>query len=213
MNVRLQKLMWFAAVSLGPASLGIACGGSSSVELGVGDGGAGDGSSTDGTTPGNDGAIATDGSGATTQDGGTPSDAGPGGSLTSLTCGTTSCAIPSDRCCVYPAPNPPPDFSYLCATGSGCPDAGGRGNAPTELTCSGAANCGVGTVCCIVDTNGLISSACRAACNPTGGNAAQLCDPAVTPTGCSADAGTCSNKNIGDWGLTTSYGTCGGIGH
>jgi hypothetical protein len=213
MNVRLNKFVWLTVIALGPASIWLACGGSSAVDLAVGDGGAGEGSA-DGAIA-NDGALSTGDSSAdgSTQDGGAPADAGPGGNLTSLPCGAATCAIPLDRCCVYPVPNPPPDFSYLCATGGGCPDAGGGANKPTELTCSGAANCPAGTVCCVVDMNNLVSSACRAACNPGGGNDAQLCDPAASPTGCAADAGRCSNKNIGDWGLANSFGTCGGVAH
>ena len=226
MNVRLNKLVWLTVISIGPASLWMACGGSSAVDLGVADGGAGDGAAGDGAAGDgaaegaatNDGAVGSGDSsadGSATQDGGTPADAGPGGNLTSLPCGTATCAIPSDRCCAYPVQNPPPDFSYLCATGASCPAAGGGGgaNKPTELTCSGAANCPTGTVCCVVDMNNVLSSACHAACNPAGGKEAQLCDPAATPTGCGADAGTCSNNNIGDWGLANSFGTCGGIAH
>ncbi len=76
------------------------------------------------------------------------------------------------------------------------------------IKCSGAANCGAGTVCCI-SQNG--ASACAASCSRNG---AQLCDPAVAAaaSGC-GDAGACSSMNIGDWGLPDTFGTCGGVGN
>lgn len=216
MSLRLVDFRCLAILAL------VGCGGSTSVDL-TPDGGAG---GDDGSAAANDASL-TDSSPADaastfdangppvfTSDGGAPLDAGPGGNTTSIACGSTTCALPAQTCCVYPFANPPPDFSYSCATGAGCPDAGGGGGGGggnvTALKCSGAANCPASTVCCVSQTNAGTSSDCQTACTK---NQAQLCDPAAMPSGCAGDAGACSNANIGDWGLPGSFGTCGGKGN
>lgn len=212
MSLRLGDFRCLAILAL------VGCGGSTSVDLAPDGGGGDDGSAaasdaslTDSSAA--DGASTMDANGPPVLggDGGAPLDAGPGGSTTSITCGTTMCALPAQTCCVYPLANPPPDFSYACAVGA-CADAGGGGGGPdvTALKCSGAANCPASTVCCVSQTNAGTSSDCQASCT---NKQAQLCDPAATPTGCAGDAGVCSNANIGDWGLPGSFGTCGGKGN
>jgi hypothetical protein len=130
-----------------------------------------------------------------------PPDAGPGGNTGSIPCGTTTCAIPAQSCCVSQSDN---GTAYSCSAA----DAGCGGGDNSALKCSGAANCPPGQVCCVRTTNNGAASDCQTACN---GNQAQLCDPKATPTGC--DAGVnCSNNNIGDWGLPPTYATCGGKG-
>jgi hypothetical protein len=58
-------------------------------------------------------------------------------------------------------------------------------------------------------TNNGAGSECKASCT---NNEAQLCDPQAATTGCPAQD-PCSNKNISDWGLPSSYATCGGQGN
>lgn len=170
---------------------------------------------------GTDGAVADGGDaqddaladGAFVADGGSASDAGPGGNTSTLPCGSAQCGIPAQTCCVFSNPNPPPDFFYGCYNGA-CPvDAGfdaGTGDI-TSLKCSGAANCPVGSVCCVYETaNKRVASDCFASC---GGGQAQLCDPSAVDSGCSPDAGACSSANVTDWGLPNTYATCGGVGN
>ncbi len=147
--------------------------------------------------------------------GGTTDAGGPGGSTTSLACGNTACQIPGQVCCVDRMNGGV--ASYACVTGTSCatPDAGGGNqDPPTALACSSAANCAAGTVCCIEQVNNTVTSACKATC--TGGNSAQLCDPKAANSGCPADAGAlsaCSSKDIGEWGLPSTFATCGGRGN
>jgi|GEM_PF-2098986 len=148
-----------------------------------------------------DGAVIPPDGAVITPDGAVP----PGNSPARLACGVFTCAIPGETCCV--ARGGGGAFTYGCAAGA-CPTTGG-GNAPTALKCRGAANCGPGTVCCVTQNNGLTASACKASC---GGNDAQLCDPAATPTGCRGGE-PCSSNNIGDWRLPANYATCGGKGN
>ena len=177
---------WLAA---GAATM-IGCGGASSTLADGVDGG--------GTSGGN---------GAVVSSGGSPSDAGPGGTAQSLPCGSTSCAIPDESCCVYDIP------AFLCVIGPVCPvlDAGGGGRGTgTGLTCSGAANCSAGTLCCVFENaSKQVVSTCMTAC-PSGG--AQLCDPNAASSGCAPGAGACSSKNVTDWDIPSTYATCGGIG-
>jgi len=140
----------------------------------------------------------------------TTSDGGPGGNTQTVSCGASACTIASQSCCVYETA---PTWSYVCVDGTSCPllDGGGGGGQGTALACSGAANCGNGTVCCVFEgPNKQVQSSCMAAC-PT--NGAQLCDSNAPVSGCAADAGTCSTTNISDWGLPKGYATCGGIGN
>jgi hypothetical protein len=137
-----------------------------------------------------------------------PADAGPGGDLTKISCGSTQCFIPGETCCIARLPNGPPDHSYSCVNGPGCPPAAG-GADTTALKCSGAANCAAGTVCCVRQNNNTTASECKATC---AGNEAQLCDPAAATSGCAAGT-ACSNKNITDWWLPRTFATCGGKGN
>ena len=176
----------------------VACGGSAPGDLFTGDG------SEDGGS-----VIPSDGGGTTSADGAiTASDgsarvdgAAPGASLT---CGASSCKIPSETCCVARAGG---SFTFSCVMGATCPSTGG-GNQPTALKCANTASCSGGMVCCVTQANNQTVSACKTAC---GNNDAQLCDPAASPTGCPATA-PCSSNKIGDWQLPPPFATCGGKG-
>lgn len=216
---------------VGAASLvWMACGGADSTELSGGPDGGGDTGSTppsngdsgnpppppqppppppppadDGGSDAPDGTVVADG-------GVNPPDAGPGGSTTTLTCGTATCSIPAQSCCVQGGGG---TTSFSCVAGN-CPvpDAGAGGGDVTQLKCSGTANCTSGNVCCarqqVVNGRDVVTSQCQATC--TGGSV-QLCDPKAATSGC-ADAGaTCVHPaGGGDLALPTSYGTCGGQG-
>lgn len=163
-------------------------------------------------TTGNDAATGQDASDAGTGqqeagggDGGiNPADAGPGGTTSVITCGSTSCSIPAETCCVDRLGGNM--TAYGCA--AVCPgiDAGAN---TTALKCSGQANCAAGTVCCVRQTVGNgAASECKATC---GGNEAQLCDLGAAMSGCTGTM--CSNNNVGDWNLPKTYATCGGVGN
>ena len=175
-----------------------ACGGSSDTSL------------LDSTDGGSDGSSGS--SGATGGDGGVnPSNAGPGGSATAQSCGSTSCAIPAEVCCIS---NNGGTRSFGCSPAStGCATNGGGGgggdNATSALACSAAANCAAGTVCCVQRSQAGATSACKASCAD---GEAQLCDPSAAVSGC-APGTTCSSNNIGEWGLPRTYATCGGKGN
>lgn len=166
---------------------------------------------SDTSTSANDAASGTD-TGTGQQDSGgdggiDPPDAGPGGTTSTIKCGSTTCAIPAQTCCVDTLPGNM--TAYGCATT--CPglDAGGGGGIDTAaLKCSGQANCAAGTVCCVRQVNNAAASECKASC---AGTEAQLCDVNVAASGCNGN--TCSNNNIGDWNLPPSYATCGGKGN
>lgn len=179
-------------------------------EGGGGGGGDGGGAGGDGGGSGDGGARGPDGS--VVADGGAGPDSGkPGGDTAQLACGSTSCNIPGESCCVDRVSNVV--FQYTCVAGASCPvvggGGGGGGDPGTALKCSAAANCPAGTKCCIQQNGGVTSSSCKATC---GGNEAQLCDPGAATTGCSA-AAPCSSNNIKDWGLPGSFATCGGVGN
>jgi hypothetical protein len=149
--------------------------------------------------------------------GSTLTDAGPGGDGAVLSCGSASCNLPNQTCCVYPEP---PSFFVACSNGAACPtifanpDAGDGGDAgpvlsAAQLQCEISANCpNSNNQCCItVDPSGKVSAHCTSSCP----NGAILCDPnAAADAGeCAADAG-CSAANIGSWSLPNGFGTCGG---
>ena len=168
---------------------------------------------TSDTSTANDAATGADTGGGQQEAGGgdggiNPPDAGPGGTTGVITCGSTSCAIPAQTCCVERISNSM--TSYGCATT--CPglDAGGGGGDVTALKCSGQANCAAGTVCCVrqLNNNGAASE-CKASCDVN--NEAQLCDLAAAVSGCTGAA--CSNNQIRDWNLPPTYATCGGKGN
>jgi hypothetical protein len=207
-----------------------ACGGSDSSTIGgpgTGDAGAGEGSAaTDGsssvdgggTTGMDSGGIGTNEGGGGNQDGGP----GPGGNVTTLPCGTMSCNIPVQVCCVNQGGGGAPD-TYSCATGSctaggvdGGADGGNQqGGDVTALGCTGQANCAPGSICCITQSQqGVTSSSCVVG-TTCGQNSAQLCDPNASTTGCPAtgNRSMCSSNNIGDWGLSPPFATCGGVGN
>lgn len=202
------------------SGLWLACGGSDGATDLVGapgtdGGGTQETSTADGGGGGTDAASAQDASDAgttTTQEAGggdggiNPPDAGPGGSTTIINCGSTTCAIPAQTCCVDRLGGGM--TAYGCATTCAGIDAGAD---TTALKCSGQANCAAGTVCCVQQVGGGngAASQCQASCGP---NQAQLCAPTATVSGC--DAGViCSNNNIGDWSLPPTYATCGGKGN
>ncbi len=165
-------------------------------------------------SPDANGGRFTDASPMIGSDGGAADDGGAGGSTAQVPCGTTTCALATDFCCVYQANNGPSDFVFGCATGSGCPQVA-NANDPTALLCSGAANCAPGSLCCVSDDGNRVWSECAASCAPPAGGGtatAQLCDPAAAQTGCSTSA-ACSSNKIDDWNLPNGYATCGGMGN
>jgi len=205
-----------ASIVLG-SGLWLACGGSDGAndaltQPGADGGGVLPEGSTLDTGTGGDAATGTDASDAGTGqpeagggDGGiNPPDAGPGGNTSVITCGSTSCSIPAETCCVDRLGGGM--TAYGCA--AVCPgvDAGAD---TAALKCSGQANCATGTVCCVRQGAGnSAASECKASCN---GNEAQLCDLAAAVSGCTGS--TCSKNNIGDWNLPQVYATCGGMGN
>lgn len=150
------------------------------------------------------------GAGGVTADGGIdPPGAGPGGDTNQIACGTTTCPIPAETCCVSDVQNGGRGFA--CVAGSTCPQPAGGGGDTTALKCASSANCASGTVCCVTENGGVASSECKASC--TGGDSAQLCDPKQGDAGGCPEASPCSSKDIGDWGLSPPFATCGGIGN
>jgi hypothetical protein len=199
---------------LASSAVAVCCGGASNTGLEAPpDGGANT------TTTGNGGARGTPGTVVANGGTGAGGAAGaPGGSTSALSCGTASCVIPGESCCLTEAGG---TFSFACVVGSSCPaaatdaGAGGNGNGQNgntaTLQCTSAANCAAGTVCCVSSPNNGATSECKTTCT---GDVAQLCDPSASAatTGCAA-AQPCSSKNIGDWGLPPTFGTCGGKGN
>jgi hypothetical protein len=194
--------------------LWLACGGSDGAAELVGTGNDGGGQPEASVTAegggGADAATGSDGAtGSDASDGGTttpeagggdggidPPDAGPGGTTTVINCGSTTCAIPTDTCCVDRLGGGM--TAYSCATT--CPGIAAGGDT-TALKCSGQSNCAAGTVCCVQQVGAAgASSACQVTC---GVNQAQLCAPTAAVSGCGAGV-TCSNANIA---------TCGGVGN
>lgn len=184
--------LFCGALAVGP----IACGGAGSTSI--------SGAWLDGGT--NEG-----GSGTVSSNGGAGSGT-PGGTVSTLPCGSTFCSLPGEVCCVSDP------VGYACVAGSTCPaPVTGGGNATgagagtaTALSCSGAANCDASTVCCVFEMNRQVFSECMPACPASG---AQLCDPSAPSSGCTAATGACSSQNVGDWGLPHTYATCGGVGN
>lgn len=220
MNARLPALGLLVVAFSVAAWVG--CGGSSGTIADILEGDAGiDGDANGGGNRGsNDAASGTDSSAALdsssaggdagiTSNGGdggiSPADAGPGGNTATINCGTTTCSIPSQTCCV--ASSGGGALAYSCsAADAGC--AAPAGGDSIALTCSSGANCALGTVCCVRQTTTGAASVCKPACEQ---NEAQLCDPKASDAGCVNQ--TCSNNNISDWGLPSSYATCGGKGN
>lgn len=171
--------------------------------------------SADASSP-TDGGAASDAASTTTgggADGGVnPPNAGPGGSTSTLNCGSTTCAIPATACCISEVQGG--GVAYACATACGDGNVGNgggndhEGGDTTTLKCTGASNCAAGTVCCIRQVDNGASSECKASCTR---DDAQLCDPAAATTGCAATS-PCSNSQIRDFGLPKTFGTCGGKG-
>jgi hypothetical protein len=132
-----------------------------------------------------------------------PANAGPGGTTTSIACGTATCPLPEQKCCVSEL-TAGGSHSFACVLGAvDCPRAPDS-VATVGLACSGAANCPDGTVCCAEVVNGNNVSSCQASC-PT--RSAQLCDPAASKSGCSP-SDRCSNGAVGTLGLPRTFGTC-----
>jgi hypothetical protein len=216
-----------AILSLGILTIG--CGGSTatdtsgvSTDAGVDD--AASGASTDAATTTTGGARGPDGSVVADGGSGTGANTGPGGTTSNLPCGSATCLIPAETCCVTDTGT---GYAFACVSGPTCPAGGGGGTGGNDaggdgggnntggagnvgaFKCTSAANCPQGTVCCVTAPNDLASSSCQASCGPTD---AQLCDPKATATGCPTSA-PCSSANIGDWTLPASFGTCGGKGN
>ena len=215
-----QKLSFVCSACLPLVGVGlvgfVACGGQSDVGVvTIADGGDGGGAGNEAATT--DGATDAGDLGDTSSstDGGAGEDAGPGGNTTQIACGTATCSLATEICCVYQnanAGNPGsgPSFAFSCATGTTCPAPPPAFDPATPMTCSSAANCTSGNVCCITSDgpSNNIASSCKPSCTATKpAIAATLCDPGAPPiAGCA-----CSAKNIDSWALPNGYGTCGGV--
>jgi hypothetical protein len=159
--------------------------------------------------------------GAVVADGGSGPgiDAHPGGTTSNLPCGSATCRIPTESCCVVDPGNGP---SYSCVVGTLCPSphavsnsgtvgqgatGTNNGNGPTVVTlqCGGAANCPDGEVCCAQTTDNATSSTCKQVCNA---NEVQLCDPSAAVTRCPT-VQPCTTSGASDLGLPASFGACG----
>ncbi len=194
----------------------VACGGAASstiTDTGAGDAG-GDGSS-----------ASAEGGNGNGNGGGVDGGGGPGGNTTSVPCGMATCALATQVCCVVRNNGA---TIYQCANGS-CsnPDAGlptggnggGGGGNVTSLKCTAQANCAMGSICCIRQGGGGGQGGVASECvvgTTCPNNGAQLCDPSAMPTGCPTGGGKdtmCSSDNIGDWGLSAPFATCGGVGN
>jgi hypothetical protein len=197
------------ALAIGSAAAMLACGGSSSTDLVA---------SSDGGDAADDGpTVARGANGTIVEDGGTlatDASGGPGGSTKTLPCGTATCRVPAESCCLTDNANG--TFSFGCVAGPSCPPPVAGGSAPVALGCSSSANCAPGTVCCITQENNNQggngsadrgSSACKSAC---GSQEAQLCDPKAD-SACPASA-PCSTAKAESWELPPAFGTCGGKG-
>lgn len=129
-------------------------------------------------------------------DGGVDAPMGP-----RISCGTSTCKV-VETCCVYTNLG---SAQYECHVS--CPQPQG-GDQLSALACAGMADCHPGQVCCIQRSGSQNASVCSAA--PCTGNQVQLCDPSTQDAGCPANA-ACSSKNINDWALPGTFGTCGGL--
>lgn len=187
----------------------LACGGSTSPDL------------TSTSDAGDEGTSVPRGpSGTIVEDGGTLSgdaSGGPGGSVKTLPCGTATCRVPAESCCL--TDNGDGTFTFACVVGASCPSATAGGNTPVALGCSSSVNCAAGSVCCITqqnensgDQNGDNGDRGKSSCKPScGSQEAQLCDPKATDNGCPASA-PCSTSKAESWELPSTFGTCGGKG-
>jgi hypothetical protein len=120
-----------------------------------------------------------------------------------LGCGSSTCQS-FEACCVYDLSGASPQ--YECHATCPAPQGGAQ---LSVLACTSTADC-PGGVCCIHRTNGQSVSACETQCNAAN-NEAQLCDPQATSSGCPSDL-QCSTSSASDWGLPSTFGTCGGQG-
>ncbi len=220
--MRLQLRRTAAGVLVFGAAGWLGCGGSNgtasilSPDVEAGADGATDAQSSDGSG----GPASTDGEGGT----GLGDGGGPGGDTTMIPCGGAACNIPAQVCCINTGGGGGgANVKYTCTSGS-CgkivPDGGdaaaasGNGDV-TALGCTGIANCGAGSICCIHQpSNGGVISECTAG-KTCGNNAAQMCDPNAAAPGCPATGmnAVCSSSKIDSWGLTPPFATCGGIGN
>ena len=170
-----------AAVALLVASAAIGCGALIGIEDGVAD-------------PGTDAADA-----STILDSASPLDTGPmdaslpdtsptpdaaptpgpigksGGTLTTLPCGTASCAIPGQSCCSYRSSTQPGVYTGLCATTCAPPGAGT--DRLGVLKCSGPENCpATAPRCCYHagSSSSSVTTTCETSCSFPD---VVLCDP------------------------------------
>ena len=177
---------------------------SGSSGAGTTDGGTG---ASDGDVPGSDGSSGQGHDGGRTTDGGTGTvDSGGttgvdgGHPPLAIQCGPNRSCASTDTCCISDVSGV---FVYDCRLQCPSPVTGNV----SQLKCANAGDCESGHLCCVSRSNNITSSVCAQAC---AGNEGQLCDPSAKTTECSARM-PCSSNNIGDWNLSTFFGTCGGI--
>jgi hypothetical protein len=184
---------------------GPACGLSLTGTHVVDDGGPGLAGSADATAPRPAADGATDvAPGTITADGGSgdpDAGGGPGGNGAALPCGTATCALPAEACCIYR--DDKDKFAYACAMAM-CPPRKDR--SVRTFRCSGQGNCAAGERCCLVKVEDSVYDArCSTASSCS---LAQLCDPSAGDAGCPS-GDVCAGANIGSWDLPRGYATCG----
>ena len=133
----------------------------------------------------------------TVTDSGSGEDAGPSGEDASSTvdpgiaCAAVYCSVAAqDYCCGG------------STSGDICVPSSSSDNCPWEITCSDAAQCGPGTVCCYDNTPNIQQSICQGTCSS---GQLQFCNPALSGecTGGQTCTGTFSASGLG-----TSYSYC-----
>jgi hypothetical protein len=182
------------------AATGVACSGAtfSGTQL-FAEGGAGDGASGSGSGGSSGSSGGSSGSSGGSSSGGDASSGTEAGGGTALTCGTLTCTVPGQTCCVTQSGGQPP-FTFACENGSTCSNP----NA-VALQCTSTADCPATEVCCFQQQQGGGSSQCVAQC---GGGGTQLCDPHAPNNGGCPQGQQCNTQGGG--GLPGSVGTCGG---
>ncbi|MBV9948772.1 MAG: hypothetical protein JOZ69_18130 [Myxococcales bacterium] len=115
-------------------------------------------------------------------------------SLAVFACGTRTCTLGTQTCCVAGGSRGPAMQTATCVTGTQCPAA-----ASAALRCTQSADCDATQVCCFSESGPTPTSRCLAQCGP---NERQLCDPTAT--------GDCPGRRLAcmPLNLPVTLGTC-----